>query len=206
MLAEFMMDFVLGVISSAGYFGIFLLMIAESTFMPVPSELVLPFAGYLISSGKFGFFALIIVSLLGSILGSLISYYLGKTFGRKAIIRFGRYFFLNEHDLEIAHKWFGKHGEKTIFFCRFIPAVRHVISIPAGIAEMNLKKFLLYTSLGALGWNTILVFSGIFLRQNWTEILKYSEAIDAFVIAAAVFLVAFFFYSHIRNSRNKAKE
>ena len=201
MIARLLMDFVLGIISSTGYLGVFLLMLAESTFMPVPSELVLPFAGYLISSGTFELFTLIFVALLGSISGSLISYYLGKLVGREAIIRIGRYFFLNRHDLEIAHRWFEKHGEKTIFFCRFIPAVRHVISIPAGIAEMDLKKFLLYTSLGALGWNTILIFSGIYLQQNWAEVLKYTEVLDLLVILAVVALAAWFAYNHLKQGR-----
>ena len=201
MIARLLMDFVLGIISSTGYLGVFLLMLAESTFMPVPSELVLPFAGYLISSGTFELFTLIFVAILGSISGSLISYYLGKLVGREAIIRIGRYFFLNEHDLGIAHRWFEKHGEKTIFFCRFIPAVRHVISIPAGIAEMDLKKFLLYTSLGALGWNTILIFSGIYLQQNWAEVLKYTEVLDLLVILAVVALAAWFAYNHLKQGR-----
>jgi len=201
MLTELLMGLVLGIIQGFGYLGIFLLMLAESTFLPVPSELVLPFAGYLIALGNFDFFAVIIAGLVGSITGSAISYWIGKVIGREAIVRVGKYFLLNEHDLDIAHRWFEKHGEKTIFLCRFIPAVRHVISIPAGIAEMNFKKFILYTAAGALLWNAFLVIIGVQLQKNWELILQYTEVFDMIAIIAVVALIIFFFYRHTKKTK-----
>ena len=131
MLTELIMGAVLAIIQSLGYAGIFVLMLAESTVLPVPSELVLPFAGYITALGSFDFWLVLIVATLGSIAGATISYGVGKVIGQEALMRVGKYFLLNEHDLDIARKWFTKHGEKTIFICRFIPVVRHVISIPA---------------------------------------------------------------------------
>lgn len=194
LILEFLFGFVLQVISTIGYAGVFLLMAAESTVLPIPSEMVLPFAGYLVSLGDFGVIETIIAALAGSILGSLISYYLGKKIGRAAIIRFGEKLFLKEEHLNLAHEWFDKYGEKTIFVCRFIPAVRHVISIPAGVAEMNLKKFVAYTALGAFFWNMILIFAGMLLQKNWEIILEYSQIADIAIIAIAVALVAFFIF------------
>lgn len=199
LIAEFLLDFVLQVISLLGYFGVFLLMLAESTVLPVPSELVLPFAGYLVSSGNFGLVEVLIAALFGSIVGSIISYYIGKTIGREAIIRFGKKVFLEERHLDLAHEWFEKYGEKMIFVCRFIPAVRHVISIPAGVAVMSLKKFLFYTALGAFLWNSFLVFCGMLLQKNWNEIIKYTQLLDIIIVFAVILLVLFFFYKHLKN-------
>ena len=203
LLLEFLIGFVLQVISTIGYLGVFLLMLAESTVLPVPSELVLPFAGYLISQGNFGLIETIIAALLGSIAGSVISYYIGKKIGRAAIIHYGKKVFLKEKHLDLAHKWFERHGEKTIFVCRFIPAIRHVISIPAGVAEMNLKKFVVYTALGAFCWNAILIFAGISLQQNWNVILSFTEILDYIAIIAVIVFIVFFFYKLSKNRSSK---
>ena len=206
MLTEMLMGFVLGIIQGLGYAGIFILMLAESTFLPVPSELVLPFAGYLVALGSFDFFAVIAAGLAGSIAGSAISYYIGKFIGREAIVKIGKYFLLSEHDLDLAHRWFEKHGEKTIFICRFIPAVRHVISIPAGIAEMDFKKFILYTALGALLWNAFLVIVGFQLQKNWEIILQYTEVLDMLAIIAIAAFIVFFYYRHVKRAKKNKKK
>ena len=201
MITEFLIGFVLQAILMLGYAGVFLLMLMESTVLPVPSELVMPFAGYLVSNGTFGLMEVIVASLAGSIVGSLISYYVGKSFGRATIVKFGRFFFLNEHHLGIAHKWFEKYGDKTILACRFVPAVRHVISLVAGTAEMNLKKFVLYTAIGAFFWNSVLLVAGIMLQKNWVEITKYAEWLDIAIIIGAVVFTAFLVIRHLKSRR-----
>ena len=201
MVVEILVGFVLQIISSFGYAGIFLLMLAESTVLPVPSELVLPFAGYLVSAGSFDLVGVIVAALLGSVAGSIISYYLGREIGREAIIRFGKLVFLEEKHLDLAHNWFSKYGEKTVLVCRFIPAVRHVISVPAGVAEMSLKKFIIYTAVGAFFWNLFLIAAGIALQKNWGLILNYTKILDLIVAIAAIALAAFFIYKHLARKK-----
>ena len=147
-------------ISATSYPGIFLLMVLESMVFPVPSEAVMPFAGFLIVDGQFTFTGVIIASTLGSIVGSLLSYAMGFYGGKPFIKRFGKYLLLDVHDLEITEKFFAKRGELTIFIARFVPVIRHLISIPAGLGKMRLGKFIIYTTLGAGLWNSFLAFEG----------------------------------------------
>ena len=197
-LIQLLLDIVLGIISQFGYFGIFLLMLLESTVFPIPSELVLPFAGYLSAVGGLDFLAVILVATLGSIAGSMISYYIGKIVGKELILRYGKFVFLDKKSLELSHAWFEKFGAKTIFVCRFLPAVRHVISIPAGIAEMPKRKFIIYTAFGALAWNAFLVYIGVLLKENWQSILQYSQILDILVVIAIIFGIIFYFWRHLR--------
>lgn len=176
-------------------------MLLESTVIPIPSELIMPFAGFLVAEGKMQLIAVVFAATLGSIAGSLISYYLGKTLGKEAVLKFGKYLLLEKKHLDKAHEWFGKFGGKTVFICRFIPAVRHVISIPAGIAEMNLGKFIAYTAIGALCWNSFLAIVGIQLGKNWAELIKYTEFLDIAVVIGIVFIIAFY----IQKTRKKQK-
>src|SRR3989344_355551 len=182
------------IISTAGYAGVFFLMVLESMVAPVPSEAVMPFAGVLWFLGEMSFWPIVIFSTLGSIVGSLISYYAGLYGGRPLIQKYGKYVLLNEHDLALTESFFEKYGDKTIFVSRFIPVVRHLVSIPAGTGKMNIFKFVFYTVLGAGMWNAFLAYAGYYLGSNWTEIRKYSEVIDIVLVAAIVALVGFYFY------------
>lgn len=195
---QLLLDAVLGIIGSFGYAGIFLLMLLESTVFPIPSELVLPFAGYLSAAGELNFFAIIIIATLGSLIGSLISYFAGKFVGKELIVRYGKFVFLDKHSLELSHSWFEKFGSKIVFVCRFIPAVRHVISIPAGIAEMKKRKFIIYTFTGALLWNAFLTYVGVILKENWQTILQYSQILDVIAVIGIIFAVIFYFWLHLR--------
>ena len=180
-------------ISTTGYIGIFLLMALESMITPVPSELVMPFAGFLVSGGQLDFWFVVLAGTLGSLLGSLISYYAGMLLGRPIILKYGKFLLLNEKHLAITEKWFSKNGSKAIFIGRLIPVVRHLISIPAGISKMNLAKFSAYTFAGAFLWCAILTYWGIVLKENWQTILHYTEIIDIFV-AIAIVAVVFVLY------------
>jgi membrane protein DedA with SNARE-associated domain len=193
--------FCISVISSIGYFGVFLLMIMESMILPVPSELVMPFAGFLIASGEMNFWMIVIFATLGSLVGSLISYYLGKYGGNKLVLKYGNYFLLNEEHLKKTEKWFSKKGELTIFIGRFIPIVRHIISIPAGIGKMNLKKFMIYTLIGAGIWNAFLTYIGFILGNNWERIQEYSDYVSFGVLAILVVLIGYFVYKQIKKKK-----
>lgn len=186
-----------------GYPGLVILMAMESMVFPLPSELIMPLAGFLVAEGKFNFWLVALFSSLGSLIGSLISYYLGKFGGNPLILRYGKYLFLDATDLQKTEAWFKKSGEKTIFISRFIPVVRHLISIPAGIAKMDLKKFSVYTVLGATAWNMFLAYLGFFLGERWNEVKHYSEY---FSIPAALLLLivgGYFIYRHIQNKRKE---
>lgn len=191
-------------IDSTGYLGIMILMILESMVAPVPSEAVMPFAGFAISNGTLSWEGVIFFSTLGSIIGSLLGYWMGAKGGRPLVEKWGKYLLLDKHDLDITEKWFTKKGDITVFVCRFIPVVRHLISIPAGIGRMNLWKFSIYTIIGAGLWNTILTVAGFYLQENWGEIMKYSHIIDYFVVAAIIIVFVYYGYKLYTN-RKKSK-
>jgi membrane protein DedA with SNARE-associated domain len=172
-------------INQCSYAGVFLLMTLESMVAPIPSELVMPFAGFLIFTGEFGVVPVMVASTLGSIVGSLLSYGMGML-GKPVVLRYGRYLLLNVHHLEWTEQFFLRHGGKTIFISRFIPVVRHLISIPAGLARMPLIPFIIYTAVGATLWNGFLTYLGFRLKQNWPVIQKYTHILDYFVVAALI--------------------
>ena len=184
------------------YPGVVFLMALESMVIPLPSELVLPFAGYLAATGQFSFWLVWLASAIGSLIGSIISYSMGYWGGDKFVRNYGKYCFLDETDLTKTEELFKRRGEPVIFIARFIPVVRHLISIPAGIGKMDLKKFSIYTVAGAACWNLILIWLGYCLGQNWRLIRNYSEYFSfaiAFLLAAAA---AAFIWRHAHN-RNK---
>jgi membrane protein DedA with SNARE-associated domain len=184
-------------INALGYVGVFVLMAFESMIIPLPSELVMPFAGFLVAQGRFSMMWVILFATIGSLTGSLISYFIGKFGGNRLVLKYGKYVLLSEHDLKKTEQWFTKRGELTIFIGRFIPVVRHVISIPAGMAKMDLKKFCLYTVIGAGIWNAILAYAGYFLGQNWNKIRQYTEPISILVACIIVIGIVYFIYNHV---------
>jgi len=184
-------------IAHTGYAGVFVSMVLESMVFPLPSEAVMPFAGFLIADAKFTFAFVIVASTLGSIAGSLISYAVGRYGGKPFIDRFGRYLLLNRDDLFATERFFGKYGDITIFICRFIPVVRHLISLPAGTGRMNIVKFTLYTIAGAGLWNAFLTVCGFFLRKNWDVVMHYSHAADIAVVLLLAAGIVFFIRTHL---------
>jgi len=189
-------------INQCSYIGIFVLMTLESMVFPIPSELVMPFAGFLIFSGQFDPLAVMVASSLGSVAGSLLSYGMGRL-GEPVVLRYGRYLLLNVHHLEWTKKFFNRHGGKTIFISRFIPVVRHLISIPAGLARMSLAPFLLYTLVGATLWNGFLTYLGMCLKENWWIIQRYTHILDYIIVAVLMAVVAYFFWK-LKHSREAA--
>ena len=179
------------------------LMALESMIAPVPSEFVMPPMGSALANGTphFTWTTAILATSAGSLIGSLISYYMGYFGGKPLVMKVGRYLLVNEHHLDLTTNWFQKWGSLTVFICRFIPVVRHLISIPAGIAKMNLLKFCIYTVIGATLWNTSLLWLGYKLESHWETILKYRGPIDVAVIALLVVAVAAWYYLNLRKPK-----
>jgi membrane protein DedA with SNARE-associated domain len=188
-------------IDRGSYLGVFVLMALESMIAPVPSELVMPFAGFLIFTGHFDPLAVMVASSLGSICGSLLSYGMGML-GEPVVHRYGRYLLLNQHHFKWTCDFFARHGGKTIFIARFIPVVRHLISLPAGLARMSLSPFILFTLAGATLWNGFLTYLGVRLKENWYLIQRYTHVLDLLVTAALVAGVVYlaFKFKTARNS------
>jgi len=200
MITELLIGHITSIISSIGYSGVAILMALESMVAPVPSEAVMPFAGFLVYTGKFNLLMVIAASSIGSMLGSLASYYMGFYGGKPMVLKIGKYLLLEEKHLDFATNFFQKYGAITIFVSRFIPVVRHLISIPAGIGKMNARKFFVFTLLGATIWNSILVYVGMKLGEKWTTVSQYGEILD-FIMAA---LVIVFLIIYILKFRKKA--
>jgi membrane protein DedA with SNARE-associated domain len=192
------------IIGSIGYVGVFLLMVAESMFLPVPSEAVMPFAGFAIAGHALSWAGVIGFATLGSIVGSLIGYAIGKFGGRPFVDRFGKYVLLDAADLAAADRFFTRRGGITIFVARFIPVVRHLISIPAGIGAMPLLPFCAFTVIGAGIWNTFLAWCGFVLQKNWAEILRYSHIIDIVVVVILGGLLVLYVAHHLRRRGKRA--
>ncbi len=182
-------NFVIQTISNAGYLGIFALMIAESALIPIPSEIIMPFSGYLISTGKFNPVFVIIAGSVGNLVGSLIAYVIGVKLGREIILRYGKYILLKKSHLDWTESFFKKYGDRSTFVSRLLPAIRTYISLPAGIAKMNLKKFALYTFVGSIIWSAMLTYVGIALGEEWVKIKHYSDYIDGLVIIGIIIIV-----------------
>ena len=192
------------VIDAIGYVGVFLLMTAESMVLPVPSEAVMPFAGFTIAEGTLSWAGVIITATLGSIVGSLIGYAIGKFGGRPFVTRFGRYLLLDARDLESTDRFFQRRGNVTILVSRFIPIIRHLISIPAGMGSMPLLPFCVFTIIGAGLWNSFLAGCGFLLRKNWATVLRYSHLIDIAVVVILAGLIVLYVARHLLRRRRQA--
>ncbi|KQM11619.1 hypothetical protein AOA80_07400 [Methanomassiliicoccales archaeon RumEn M1] len=160
-------DFVIGLIDQAGYLGIYLAMFIEGVFTPIPSEIIVPLAGYLASTGRFDIVLVILVSSLGAVSGSTVAYLIGYRLGRPFVDRYGKYFGFGHDSLCRADAWFERWGSFGILIGHSLPGVRSVISFPAGIAKMDIKRFIIFTFSGALIWNTVLTVAGYLLGASY---------------------------------------
>lgn len=183
-------------IQTTGYFGVFFLMALGSALIPVPSEITLPFAGFLVSKGTFVLPIVILVGALGDLAGSLVGYAIGYFLEEGVIVnlikKHGKYVLLSEHDYHKASKWFSKYGSKVVFVAKLVPGLRYLISIPAGVLEMNLGRFALYTFLGSLVWCTAMVYVGVILGNRWESMGPFFSKFRIVIILGLVFLVAFY--------------
>ena len=196
-----LINFITSTISGFGYGGVFLLMVAESALIPIPSEVIMPFSGYLVSTGEFNVVYVILAGSVGNLAGSLIAYYAGSQLGREFILRYGKYVLLKKSHLELTETYFSKYGDRSIFIGRLLPAVRTYISLPAGLARMNMRKFIVYTLIGSIIWNSGLTYIGIKLGQNWKTILEYSDYIDIAVVISVIVVIVLFVRSARKSTR-----
>ena len=201
-LTEFISHYATTLISATGYLGVCLLMTLESMVFPVPSEAVMPFAGFLVITKRFSLWGVILASTLGSIIGSLFSYAMGRYGGEPFIQRFGKYFLLDLDELRTTERFFQRYGQITILLCRFIPVVRHLISLPAGMGRMPLPSFCLFTLLGAGVWNTFLAWCGMLLRQHWDTVMRYSHQVDLVVVVLLAAALGWYIWRHLRRRRS----
>ena len=186
-------------IGAMGYPGIFLLMVMESSIIPVPSELVMPPAGYLAYLGKMNMVAVILSGTVGSLIGAYINYYVSHYLGRPLILKYGKYVLIPPDKFERVERFFLQHGEISTFIGRLLPVIRHLISIPAGVAGMNHLKFTLYTLLGAGLWCTILTLIGYVIGENQQLIMQYSHKALLWVVLFSAALIAVY----VRRQRNR---
>ncbi len=188
-------------IGHMGYWGIFLLMFLESTFFPFPSEIIMIPAGYLAYKGEMNVYIVVLVGILGSVGGALFNYYLAMHFGRKFILKYGKYFFIKEETLDKLEAFFTKHGELSTFNGRLIPGIRQLISLPAGLAKMNIAKFSLYSGLGAGIWVIVLVALGYLLGSNEELISEYLRSATLIALLSVVFITVFYVVRHKRRQK-----
>ncbi len=199
-LEQFVIPFLEQLYTSMGYVGIALAMAIESACIPLPSEIILPMAGWMVSRGLMDLWPAVIAGTIGNTLGSTIAYAVGAYGGRPLLERYGRYVLISRHDIELADRWFAKYGEWTVFFSRVLPVVRTFISLPAGIARMNFGKFLLYSTLGAFPWSLLLVYAGKVAGDNWIAIRAFLHNFDYAILAVLVLAVLYYIYRHTRRA------
>ena len=185
-------------IESLGYWGVFIAMTLESACIPLPSEIIMPFSGYVVYQGttNMTLIGIGIVGAIGNLFGSLIAYYVGLIGGRPLLERYGKYIFISHNKLELADRWFDKYGYEAVFISRFLPGIRTFISLPAGIAHMDIKKFILYTFIGSLPWCLALGYVGVMLGPQWELIRTYFHVLDIIVAIAIVVFIAYLIYKY----------
>lgn len=192
--------------ATAGYGGIFALMVLESATLPVPSEVVLPFAGYLVYQGTMNFWMVLIVASAGSLLGTVIDYAVGFYLGRAAIIRYGKYVHLSEKNLVSTEKWFKKYGPITVLIARFVPLIRTLVAFPAGIAEMKIPKFLAYSIVGIVIWDAALIYVGYIVGPSVNSIIASLSSSFTVVEILAVVIAALVLFLWARRSNKQSKK
>jgi len=194
-------SWIMHVISDSGYLGVALLMAIESACIPLPSEVIMPFSGFLVFSGRFEFLPLIFFGALGNLTGSIIAYFAGIFGGRKFLEKYGKYVLLKKEELDKSEIFFKKYGSASVFFARLLPVVRTFISLPAGIAKMPFWKFSVYSFSGALIWSAFLAYIGLTLGKNWQNIEGYFRNFDWLVLAIILIGVGYFIYRKIRSKK-----
>ena len=189
-----MQEFIINIMNSYGYLGVFLLILIENIFPPIPSEVILLFGGFMTTYTSLNVLGMTMSSTLGSVLGALILYKIGNFFNKETLkilihTRLGKLLRINNSDIDSSFNYFQTKGEKTIFFCRFIPLIRSLISLPAGINKMNITKFMIYTTLGSLIWNVVLITLGHIVGSNWKSILKIFDLYSTYAVVI-IFIIS----------------
>jgi len=201
-LIEILSALIVGTISALGYPGLVLLMGIESACIPLPSEIIMPFSGYLVYTGRFTLWAAAVAGAAGCVVGSIVAYWVGMYGGRPFIEKYGRYVLISQHDLDLADRWFARRGEMIVFASRLLPVIRTFIAFPAGVARMNMTRFIVYTFIGSLPWCLGLAYVGQKLGEQWdkNDTLKTLFHRFDFVIGiVGVLAAAWWVWSHIKD-------
>jgi membrane protein DedA with SNARE-associated domain len=198
-ILESLAAFVIYVISRMGLPGIVLLMAIESACIPLPSEVIMPFSGYLVFLGKYSLWSVGLAGAIGCVVGSVPAYYLGMYGGRPLIEKYGKYILLSPRDLDLADRWFVRHGEATVFFARLLPVIRTFIAFPAGVARMDLKRFIAYTFAGSLPWCLGLAYVGMVLGEKWPTLRGTFHKFDLLIGAVLIAGIVWYVRRHLRN-------
>jgi len=198
------------IITTFGYPGIVFVMVAENVFPPIPSEAVLPFAGFLVSDGAFTLIGVTVAGMIGSVLGALalyaFGYYGDEVLVRRFLRRWGKWFLLSEEDLDKSVTWFKHYGKPAVFTARMIPLIRSLISIPAGLSKMPLPTFIFFTSVGTAIWSFILTYAGFILGENWERVGKYLEKYEKLVVVAVLLSSILYLYKRIASKRSSESD
>jgi len=204
-MLEILAHYIITFIQATSYFGIFVLMTLESALIPIPSEITMPFSGFLASTGALSVWPIIIVGTIANLVGSLIAYYIGFILEETVLLglikKYGKFILVTEHEYERAEKWFQKYGDKIIFISRLLPGIRTVISLPAGMFEMDIKKFIVYTTVGCFIWSTLLTYSGFYLGENWQSLEGVYRKFEIVIVIAIVVAVAWYIEKHLKVSK-----
>jgi membrane protein DedA with SNARE-associated domain len=200
-LATGVSAWIIAVIAAMGYGGIVGLMAIESTCIPLPSEIIMPFSGYLVASGRFSLNLVAIAGAVGCLMGSVVAYYVGASGGRRILERYGRYFLIAPHDLLTAERFFARWGGPAVFFSRLFPVVRTFIAFPAGVARMSLLPFTIYTLAGSYLWCLGLAYAGMQLGVHWAALAPYFHRFDGLVVIAALAVGAWLIYNRVSGRR-----
>jgi membrane protein DedA with SNARE-associated domain len=204
-ITNFFVQNLTSLINTFGYFGVFFLMTFESALIPIPSEITMTFAGFLSGTGHLNFWWAIVIGAFGNLVGSLLAFWLGRVMGeewiRIAIKKWGKWVLIHEKDFDLSLRWFKKYGQGITFGSRLLPIVRTFISLPAGIANMNIVIFSIFTFIGSLLWSGLLAYLGLKLGQNWMSIEPYFRKFQYMIITAFVILVALYIWNHLKRKK-----
>ena len=207
-IEQWILDFIAATYDLMHWPGVVALMAIESACIPFPSEIIMPLAGWMLIKEK-GLSPLWVLAAggygaLGNTIGSVIAYYVGMWAGRPLLDKYGKYILISQHDLNTADRWFSRKGDWTVFVSRLLPVIRTYISLPAGIARMNMVRFLVYTFIGSFIWSAGLTYGGYLMGEHWERLRDAMRPFDPLFIAIILGLIVFYIYRHVKHSRNDA--
>lgn len=207
-VVELVSNFAIYIIQTMGYWGVFIGMTLESACIPIPSEIIMTFSGYVVWQGttNMTLLGITLVGAVGNLIGSLIAYFVGLKGGRPFLEKYGKYIFISHSKLELADRWFERYGWEAVLISRMLPVIRTFISLPAGIANMDLKKFSLYTFIGSLPWSFILAYIGVQLGPNWDLIKSYFHIMDIGVFIGILGLIVYLVLKYRSNSKKPTND
>ena len=204
-LLDYFSQIFLSFIASWGYVAVAVLMAAENACIPIPSELILGFAGYLVFAGHMSFEGALAAGMVGGLLGSIFAYEVGARGGRAFVEKYGKYFLIKKSHVDIAQHWFDRYGLKAVFFSRMLPVVRTFISLPAGFARIDTKRFFVYTIAGSLPWTVAILYAGMVLGESWTLLMEYGHEASIIFVVLSLIVIAVLYIRWRKKKKRRLK-